>query len=471
MKEESQNKMAIEPINKLILKMGLPMIVSMVLQALYNVIDSIFVANMGSTGAIANQALTYAFPIQIMIIAIGVGTGVGLNALLSKSLGENDKNKVNKIAGNGIFLSICIYIFFLIFGLFFSKWFISLFTNDKEIIKMGTTYLKICTCLSLGSIGYTVYERFLQATGKTMLSTISQISGAVTNIVLDYIFIYPLDMGVAGAAWATIIGQFVSLFIAMYFHYKKNKEIDGSLKYINPDGSIIKGIYSIGVSAALMQALLAVMMAGMNAILDLAQADQTVLIGSFGIYYKIPQIALFSAFGLSNTIISILSFNYGMQDRERIDDCIKYGIMDTMVVTLIISILFEVFAYPLANLFGLAGGKTKEIIKVCTIALRISSIGFIFMGISVAIQGILQSIRYALRPLIISLLRLVIFVFPVAFLFTKSSEVVKIVWWTFPIAEILTSIIALFILKDSYNRKIKAIKNKMENNNYSDEKI
>lgn len=451
--------------------MGLPMIVSMVLQALYNVIDSIFVANMGSTGAIANQALTYAFPIQIMIIAIGVGTGVGLNALLSKSLGENDKNKVNKIAGNGIFLSICIYIFFLIFGLFFSKWFISLFTNDKEIIKMGTTYLKICTCLSLGSIGYTVYERFLQATGKTMLSTISQISGAVTNIVLDYIFIYPLDMGVAGAAWATIIGQFVSLFIAMYFHYNKNKEIDGSLKYINPDGGIIKAIYSIGVSAALMQALLAVMMAGMNAMLGLAQADQTVLIGSFGIYYKIQQIALFSAFGLSNTIISILSFNYGMQDRKRIDDCIKYGIMDTMIVTLIISILFEVFAYPLANLFGLAGGETKEIIKVCTIALRISSIGFIFMGISVAIQGILQSIRYALRPLIISLLRLVIFVFPVALLFTRSSDVVKIVWWTFPIAEVLTSIIALLILKDSYNRKIKVIKNKMGNNNYSSGKI
>ena len=471
MKDESQNKMAIEPINKLILKMGLPMIVSMVLQALYNVIDSIFVANMGSTGAIANQALTYAFPIQIMIIAIGVGTGVGLNALLSKSLGENDKNKVNKIAGNGIFLSICIYIFFLIFGLFFSKWFISLFTNDKEIIKMGTTYLKICTCLSLGSIGYTVYERFLQATGKTMLSTISQISGAVTNIVLDYIFIYPLDMGVAGAAWATIIGQFVSLFIAMYFHYNKNKEIDGSLKYITPDGGIIKAIYSIGVSAALMQALLAVMMAGMNAILGLAQVDQTVLIGSFGIYYKIQQIALFSAFGLSNTIISILSFNYGMQDRKRIDDCIKYGIMDTMIVTLIISILFEVFAYPLANLFGLAGGETKEIIKVCTIALRISSIGFIFMGISVAIQGILQSIRYALRPLIISLLRLVIFVFPVALLFTKSSDVVKIVWWTFPIAEVLTSIIALLILKDSYNRKIKMIKNKMGNNNYSSGKI
>lgn len=458
MKEEQQNKMAIAPMNKLILKMGLPMIVSMVLQALYNVIDSIFVANMGSKGAIANQALTYAFPIQIMIIAIGVGTGVGLNALLSKSLGENDTEKVNKIAGNGIFLSICIYIIFLLFGLFYSKQFISLFTNDKEIIEMGTTYLRICTCLSLGSIGYTVYERFLQATGKTMLSTISQISGAVANIILDYLFIYPFKMGVAGAAWATVIGQFISLFIAMYFHYKKNNEINSDIKYITPDINLIKGIYSIGISAALMQALLAVMMAGMNAILGLAQANQTVLISSFGIYYKIQQIALFSAFGLSNTIISILSFNYGMQDKKRIDDCIKYGIIDTIIVTLIISILFEIFAYPLAKLFGLTGGTTKEIINVCTTALKISSTGFVFMGISVAVQGILQSIRYALRPLIISLLRLVIFVFPIAFLFTKLENVTELVWWTFPIAEVSTAIISLIILKDSYNKKIKVIK-------------
>ena len=458
MKEERQNKMAIAPMNKLILQMGLPMIVSMVLQALYNVIDSIFVANMGEVGAIANQALTYAFPVQIMIIAIGVGTGVGLNAILSKSLGEQNKEKVNRIAGTGIFLSICIYIIFLLFGLFGSRWFISLFTSDKEIIEMGTTYLKICTCLSLGSIGYTVYERFLQATGKTLLSTISQISGAVTNIILDYVFIYPLNMGVAGAAYATIIGQFVSLFIAMYFHYKKNNEIDGNIKYIRPDKELIKGIYSIGVSAALMQSLLAVMMAGMNAILGFAEVNQTVLIGSFGIYYKIQQIALFSAFGLSNTIISILSFNYGMQDKKRIDDCIKYGIIDTIIVTLIISILFEIFAYPLANLFGLAGGTTKEIIKVCTLALRISSIGFVFMGVSVAIQGILQSVRYALRPLIISLLRLVIFVFPIAYLFTRSSNVEEVVWWTFPIAEVLTAVISLFILKDSYNKKIKIIK-------------
>lgn len=324
MEENKKNKMADTPMKKLFWKMGLPMIVSMVLQALYNVVDSIFVANMGENGAIANQALTIAFPIQILIIAIGVGTGVGLNALLSKSLGEKNNEKVNKVAGNGIFLSVCIFIVFLLFGAFGSKWFISAFAGENEqVISMGTTYLQICCCLSLGSIGYTVYERFLQSTGKTMLSTIAQISGAVTNIVLDYIFIYPCNMGVAGAAWATVIGQFVSLAIAMIFHYTLNKEINGNIKYIKPDFNLIKGIYRIGISAAIMQALLSVMMAGMNAILGLAHADSTILVGSFGIYYKIQQIALFSAFGLSNTIISILSFNYGMKDKERIDDCIN----------------------------------------------------------------------------------------------------------------------------------------------------
>ena len=465
MEETQKNKMAELPMKKLLLKMGLPMIVSMVLQALYNVIDSIFVANMGEQGAIANQALTLAFPIQILIIAVGVGTGIGLNALLSKSLGERDQEKANKVAGNGIFLSICIFIVFLLFGLFGSKWFISLFAGaNQEVISMGTIYLKICTCLSLGSVGYTVYERFLQATGKTMLSTISQISGAITNIILNYIFIFPLKMGVAGAAWATVIGQFVSLFIAMFFHYTKNKEINGNFKYTKPEISIIKEIYKIGISAAIMQALLSVMMAGMNAILGGAKADTTILVGSFGIYYKIQQIALFSAFGLSNTIISILSFNYGMKDKDRINDCIKYGIIDTTIITFILTIIFEIFAKPLSSLFALSGGTTKEIIEVCTMAIRIASIGYIFMGFSVAVQGILQSLGYAMRPLIISLLRLVIFVFPVAYLFTLSENVTNIVWWTFPIAEVLTGIISAFILKRIYKEKIAVLEEKIENN-------
>ena len=199
--QTKQNKMATEPVKKLIRKMGLPMIVSMVLQALYNVVDSVFVANMQGSGALANEALTIAFPIQIMIIAVSVGTGVGLNAMLSKCLGERNKEKVDAVAGNGIFLCLVIYAVFLLFGLFLSEWFIGLFTENDTVKEMGAAYLKICVCFSLGSIGFAVYERFLQATGKTMLSTIAQISGALTNIVLDYVFIFPLDMGVAGAAW------------------------------------------------------------------------------------------------------------------------------------------------------------------------------------------------------------------------------------------------------------------------------
>lgn len=211
------------------------------------------------------------------------------------------------------------------------------------------------------------------------------------------------------------------------FSLQKNKEISSNIKYLKPNIKLIKAIYKIGLSATLMQTLLAIMMSGMNAIFNLASTNQTILIGSFGIYYKIQQITLFSAFGLSNKIISILSFNYGMKNKKRIDDCIKYGIIDTIIVTLIISIAFEIFAYPLAKLFGLASDTNKEIINVCTTALKISSIGFIFMSISVAIQGILQSIRYALKPLIISLLRLVIFVFPLAYLFTKSNNVTTII--------------------------------------------
>lgn len=446
--------MAVETLKKLFWKMGLPMIISMVLQALYNVVDSIFVANMKGTGALANEALTIAFPIQIMIIAIGVGTGVGLNALLSKSLGEGNKEKVSTVAGNGIFLSFVIYAVFLIFGLFFSERFILLFTENAEVIEMGTSYLKICTCFSLGSIGYTIYERFLQATGKTVYSTISQISGAVTNIVLDYIFIFPLKLGVAGAAWATVIGQFVSLFVAMAFHYFCNKEIGGSLKYIRPRASVIRGIYKIGASAALMQALLSVMMAGMNAILGSADADPTILVGSFGIYYKIQQIALFSAFGLSNTIITILSFNYGMKNRSRSAECIRCGITDTIITTLIITLLFEIIARPLSMLFALSGDSSVALVDVCAKATRIASLSFVFMGYTVAIQGVLQALGYAAKPLILSLLRLVVFVFPTAFLFTLSPDVLSTVWWTFPIAEILTDIFAFIFLMQAEKEKI-----------------
>ena len=459
MENIEQSKLAVAPIRKLIWQLGLPMIISMVLQALYNVVDSAFVANMEGSGAIANEALTYAFPIQILMIAIGVGTGVGINALLSKSLGEKNKAKVNVIAGNGIFISLIIFVFFLIFGLFLSKWFISLFASDKEVIQMGASYLAICCSLSFGSIGFTIYERFLQATGNTLLSTIAQISGAVINIVFDYIFIYPLNMGVEGAALATVLGQFVSLIIAMLFHYLKNKEISGNLKYVKPRWSIIKEIYKIGLSAALMQGLLSVMMAGMNAILGLANVNTTILVGAFGIYYKIQQIALFSCFGLSNTIITVLSFNYGLGNKERSKESIKYGIVDTLIVSLVITILFEIIARPLAKLFALSNTSSLELIDVCEKAIRIASLGYIFMGFSVASQGVFQALRYSLKPLFTALLRLIIFVFPVAYLFTLSTNVMNIVWWTFPIAELLTAVISMILLKEVIKKRINVMQN------------
>lgn len=457
MEQKSKNKMAVVPLKRLFWQMGLPMIVSMVLQALYNVVDSVFVANMEGIGATANEALTIAFPVQIMIIAIGVGTGVGLNALLSKSLGQMDQEKVNTVAGNGIFLAFVIYLVFLIFGCFFAEGFIGLFTKDPLVLQMGTVYLQICTCGSLGSIGFTIYERFLQATGKTVYSTIAQISGALCNIVLDYVFIFPLNMGVAGAAWATIIGQFVSLFVAMAFHYLANREIGTGLKYCKPKGSIIRGIYKIGASAALMQALLSVMMAGINAILGNANADPTILVGSFGIYYKIQQVALFSAFGLSNTIITVLSFNFGMGDRKRTVQCVKYGVRNTLITMAVITVLFELIAKPLSELFALSGGSSTALVDVCTRATRIASLGYIFMGFSVAVQGVLQAFGFAGKPLILSLLRLVIFVFPVAYLFTLSPNVLGTVWWTFPIAEVLTSLIAYVFLKVGLDRSLKKL--------------
>lgn len=454
---QKQNKMGVVHIKKLLWKMGLPMIVSMVLQAVYNIVDTAFVINMGEDGVAGNLALTYAFPIQLLIIAIGVGTGVGINALLSKSLGENDKQKANKVAGNGIFLGLCIYVVFLIFGLFGSKWFIGMQSGGNDVVsEMGAKYLSICCCFSFGAIGFTIYERFLQSTGKTLFSTIAQISGAVANIVLDYIFIYPLKMGVAGAAWATIIGQILSLIVAMLFHYISNKEIGNHIKYLKPSIRIIKEIYHIGISAAIMQGLLSVLMLSVNLILGTSKQNAALLQGSFGIYYKIMQFALFACFGLSNTIISILSFNYGMKDKNRSVDCIKWGIINTIIVSAAITVLFEALATPLAKLFSMASGTAGEEIKeIVVTAIRIASVGYIFMGFSIAVQGVLQALRYAISPLIISALRLAVFVFPIIWLFTLSSYSSTLVWLTFPIAEILTAAISFAILMRVYKKNIK----------------
>lgn len=455
MEDVKQNKMGVRSVAKLIWQMGLPMILSMVLQAVYNIVDTAFVINMGEDGVAGNLALTYAFPIQLLIIAIGVGTGIGINAMLAKSLGENNKELAARTAGNGIFIGLCFYVIFLVFGLFGSEWFISMQSSDALVTEMGTQYLQICSCLSVGAIGYGIFERFLQSTGRTVFSTIAQVAGAVTNIVLDYVFIYPLGMGVAGAAWATVIGQIFAMLLAMTFHYTLDKEIGKHVKYLLPRKQAVVGIFRIGVSAAIMQGLLSVMMLGMNMILGTAAVNAELLQGSFGIYYKIMQVALFAAFGISNTIISVLAYNYGMRDKKRVKECVKWGIFTSVVVTLVITVLFEALAVPLASLFGMASGESgAEIQNTVVVAVRIASIGYVFMGISVAIQGVLQALRYALAPLFISFLRLAALVLPVAYLFTLSDNAVNLLWWTFPIVEFVTAGASFLILFFVWRKKI-----------------
>ncbi len=445
--------------NATIWKLGLPMIISMVLQALYNVIDTAFVINMGADGVFANLALTYAFPVQILMIAVGVGTGVGINAMLSRSLGEGDREKAGRVAGNGIFIGIILTLLFVLFGILGAKPFIAMQANGNEkVVEMGTTYLQIVCIVSIGSMGFTIVERFVQATGKTTYSTIGQISGALANIVLDWLFIYPFEMGVAGAAWATVIGQILSLIVTLLLHIFKNPQIDKSLKYIRPSGKIIKGIYHIGLSAMLMQGLLSAMMLGVNLILGIS-SDYEILTGTFGIYYKVQQLALFACFGLSNTLITIVSFHFGRKNKQKLKELVKYGVIDCMIVSGVILLLFEALAYPIAYLFGLsAGGVSTDIVDTCTKAIRLASIGYVFMGAIVGMQGVLQGLRKALAPFLLSLFRLAVFVFPLVYAFTLTSNPRTTVWLAFPIAELLTTVIAVLFMRSAYKNTIENIK-------------
>lgn len=456
-----QNRMGTQRVSRLIWSMGLPMVLSMVLQALYNVVDTVFVINMGEEGALGNLALSAAFPVQLMMIAIGVGTGVGINAMLSKSLGEGKQETVNRVAGNGIFLGIVFFLLFFLFGAFLAEPYMRIMSENVTVIEMGTEYLRICCCISLGSIGYAIAERFLIATGKTLHSMLAQVTGALINIVLDYVFIYPLNMGIAGAAYATVIGQLASLALALVFHYTLNKEINGSVRYVKPELKIIKRIYKLGFPAFLMQAMLSFMMFGILLIIGTIDDAYTVnlLSGSYGIYYKLMQAALFACFGLSNTLISIISFNYGMKDKERVKDTVKHGILASVTIALLLTAIYQLFASGISSLFALTLEESSivaksDVIASCKTALHVAATGYAFMGFSVAVQGILQGLGEVYSPLIISVLRLLFPVLPIAFLFTLSPNVSTLIWWSFPISELITAVAALIFLKTAMRKKI-----------------
>lgn len=448
-------KMATMPVGKLMISMGVPMIISMVLQAVYNIVDSAFVSNMSQGGESALNALTLAFPLQILMVAVGIGTGVGANVLIARSLGQQDKELTSKAAGNAIFLGVLIYVIFFIFGLFGAGKYISSQTTNTTISQMATEYLRICCIFSFGMSLFAIFEKMLQATGRSVCSTISQILGAITNIILDPIFIYGLlgcpEMGVKGAAYATVIGQIVSFITALIFHLKVNTSIKNKLCYLKPSIKIIGKIYSIGLPAIISQALISVMTYGMNLILVKHSEN---MVTAYGLYYKIQQFLLFAAFGIRDAITPITAFSYGMGDKNRVNSSVKFGQLFTAIVMLAGFIILEIFATPFTNIFGLSGDTQN----LCISAIRIISISFVFAGINIAFQGIFQALDSGTGSLIISLCRQLIFIFPFALLFSaivqNNSSLSWLLWTVFPIAEILTAIIAYILFKKIFKRKI-----------------
>lgn len=456
----SENKMATMPVNKLMIGMGIPMIISMMLQAVYNIVDSAFVANIATNGEMALNALTLAFPVQMLMVAVGIGTGVGVNALLAKSMGQKDTERANKTAGNGIFLMVIIYIIFLLFGLFGTRVYIESQTHNEIVIEMATSYLRICCVWSFGILVFSLYEKVLQATGKSLYSTIAQIVGAVVNIVLDPVLIYGLlgfpAMGVKGAAYATVIGQIASAICGIVFHLTINKEIKNGLKYIKPSATIIKGIYSIGFAAIIAQALMSFMTYLLNVIF--VRIGENV-VTAYGLYYKIQQFILFAAFGLRDAITPIVSFNHGMNSQKRVKDGIKYGMKYTLIIMLIGFIGLEILAEPFAGIFGLSG-ETKAL---CISAMRIVSLSYVFAGANIAFQGIFQELDSGLESLVISVCRQFLFVIPVAYVFSKlvisGVSGTWLVWFTFLIGEGLSVLVSLYFMKKVNANKISVMKN------------
>ena len=450
---QKNNKMKEMPVNKLMIQMGIPMILSMALQAVYNIVDSAFVGNMKVGSEAALNALTLVFPVQMLMVAIGIGTGVGTNALLAKTLGQGNSKKAAKVAGNSLFLGVIIYVVCLLFGIFGVKAYISSQTVDAEVLSMGTSYLRICCIISFGIIFFSLFEKLLQATGRSLYSTIGQVVGAVVNIIIDPIMIYGIgpvpEMGVQGAAYATVIGQVVSAVLLVIFHMKLNKEFEHGVKFMKPDAGIIKEIYAIGLPAIIAQALMSIMVYAMNLILKFSPSAQT----AYGLFYKVQQFVLFLAFGLRDAITPIIAFSYGMGRKKRICDGMKYGLLYTIVLMALGIAITEIFPEAFATLFN-AGQSREYFIGT----MRIISISFIFAGINVAYQGIYQALDGGMESLVISLLRQLVIILPLAeifSLFVRNGQAgISLIWWAFPITELVSCAVGYVFLKKIKSTKV-----------------
>lgn len=449
-KNIKENKMGTMTVNKLLISMSLPMIISMLVQALYNVIDSMFVAQISEN---ALTAVSLAFPLQSLMIAVGVGTGVGVNAVLSKSLGQKDFESANKAASNGIILSFLSYVIFALIGVFLTGVFFKSQTSNVEIINHGSQYIYICTILSVGLFGQIILERLLQSTGKTFYTMITQGIGAIINIILDPILIFGLfgapEMGVAGAAVATVTGQIIAMFLALYFNLKKNHEIKLNKKVFKLDIKIIKRIYAVGVPSIVMQSIGSVMTFGLNKILIGFTPTATAV---FGVYFKLQSFVFMPVFGLNNGMVPIVAYNYGAKNEERVTKTIKLSTVYAMGIMLVGFLIFQAFPKQLLCLFN----ASEDMLRIGIPALRIISINFIFAGFCVIASSVLQALENGMLSLVVSAVRQLIAILPLAFIFGQVFGV-NAIWFAFPVSEIIAVILSAMFMKKVYNEAIKPI--------------
>ncbi|MCI8402991.1 MAG: MATE family efflux transporter [Lachnospiraceae bacterium] len=447
----AENKMGVMPVNKLIINMSLPMIISMLVQALYNVVDSVFVVRVSQD---ALTAVSLAFPVQNLMIAVGAGTGVGINSYLSKSLGEKKYKEANRTALNGLFVIFLSYLLFAIFGLFFSNLYFTSQTDIPQIIKYGNDYMFYVTVFSFGLFFAMTLERLLQATGITIYSMIAQTAGAVTNIVLDPILIFGLfglpRLEVAGAAIATVIGQIVGMCVGLYFNLTKNRDLNLSFKGFRPHLPTIGAIYSVGLPSIIMQSIGSVMTYGMNRILLMFTSTA---VSVFGAYFKLQSFIFMPIFGLNNGLIPIIAYNYGARKKERIIQTIKTGCVIAVGVMLIGLLLFQLIPGPLLSLFS-ADDSAADMAAIGVPALRIISLSFLFAGFCIIASAAFQALGKGMYSLLTSLVRQIFVILPVAYLFATTLGL-DAVWFSFPIAELFSTTLCVLLLKRTYDKLIK----------------
>ena len=447
---QPENKMGVMPVPKLLISMALPMMIAMLVQALYNVVDSIFVSQLGEN---ALTAVSLAFPIQNLMIAVATGTGVGVNALLSKSLGEKNFDQVNKAASNAVFIYICSYLAFLIFGLVGVRLFFTSQTDIPEIVEYGVDYLQICSIASFGLFLEICFERLLQSTGKTFYTMIVQGIGAVMNIILDPIFIFGLlgvpKMGVAGAAVATVLGQIAGMLVGIFFNTARNPEIHLSLKRFRPDWLTIKRIYAVGIPSIVMASISSVMTFGMNKILLAFSSTAT---AAFGVYFKQQSFIFMPVFGLNNGMVPIISFNYGARNKTRIIQTIKLSIAYAMLIMMVGFGIFQLFSDRLLAMFN----ASPDLLAIGVPALRIISVSFLFAGFCIVAGSVFQSMGNGVHSLIVSVARQLVVLLPVAFMLSLTGNL-EAVWWSFPIAEVASVILSGLFLWNTYKKVIKPI--------------